>query len=1403
MNSNNKPYSDYFSVDEGYYPEINPNSIKDPKNDWFKTFPHPTFIKLLEKVEKMMARETTGKRHSIWVQGAFGTGKSHVIWAIQQLMTCSEEKFCAYFDEYPALKKKTDLRDKLLGHRRGKVVTAFRYASGDIDSNRKLIMAVYASVTEALMRGGYQYRGEHALRGRIAAWLSDEGNQQIFQIIIDKPKYRGLGSFAGKKPSDILSQLQGSVDADSLINDILTVSENERVGVYDLSVEDLKAWLTDVIDENQLTSLLFLWDEFSSFFRKNKHSLDIFQSLLELCAEKPFEMIIVTHMAGSIAIDEQVATVSDRFEQIKIELPDNVAFDLIGHAMKPAEAAREAWEDIAADLASRPPEAQKAVANAVNVPGKVLQDMIPIHPMAALMLKYISENFASNQRSMFNFIKNEDSDDLQAFQWFIRTHGPESGALLTIDYLWNFFYEKGTDEHGAGAGRSNLDTIIAGILDTYPQNEKRLKQDQRRVLKVVLMMQAVSRKLNNAVPLLRPTEKNIRLAFEGDETFTNAPHLILKNQLVDQLKILFTSPIENNVVEYSTATVQGDQFKIDEIIERFKKEAKTAKLIKDAELIREIRWTPAVNMRFVFTPVCAENFTIELSKLVNLPEDYHIYGLLCFARNEEEQMQIRDLITAARKEDAKRRVVIIDASGMSMGNDNFAEWAKYAANEEYWRTKDPTLANNHKSHVDDQLAAWRDAVSSGTFLVYYANVVEKEPCSAMQLNEEVLPRIVLDRYPLAFDNARVSESFFQSEGSKARFPDSAKRGIEQSCGGIFQDEYVLPMMKDVWHVPDYWTIPANASLPIVQLKKALDQHILSHFETDIRISQVDIYDFLLRRGFAPCNLYAFLTGFLLKEYAGEPYRYGIGESGEEGDTMDAKKLSEHIGECIKHYRAPINNYKEKYIEIMSVEQEAFVDFAAKAFDMETNLSVEKAATRMRSSLKSLRYPVWCYKKVDTHKLGDYINKIADIANDRGGDNVPSLATKLGKMLLDVHSASDNLIALLTKENGKKAMTLFLQDFREGQLIDLATEINAPHMLEDVRDALSSGEALWLWVQETGEEELDKLITEYRVVATSNHLAGHNTFEVSNTFASCMNAWRECARFTHIPATMLSEKNPEIKRWALLLAEIVSEGSLVSHEKKQSFLHELDEKQVEIATFLADRQMLFATYYASSLNGLDADGIKRVYLKLPDTSYTTSKSDFVKQVNACADQERATQMHNQLRKLWEEASGFNGPVKWSEHYMTPVLALVPTSEQDKARKLFAVLCGSYTNQSDIDIAMDYMKSSPAFLSSLQDSVKIDAAFEQALIGQYRTVISVTEARKELDERSSAEPYYWMEGRTAQDIIREKAETNYLSGANEPLMRRIDDMDASRAKEYLKDLVKNKLDVGIQIMAEEGV
>jgi hypothetical protein len=135
-----------------------------------------------------------------------------------------------------------------------------------------------------------------------------------------------------------------------------------------------------------------------------------------------------------------------------------------------------------------------------------MKDIMPLHPVAALLLKNIASSFKSNQRSRFDFIKSTHTDDVKAFQWFIKNTGPEDDhPLLTVDMLWNFFYEK---------GRDYLSSDIRLILDTFPQQQN-LRSDEERVLKAILIMQAIDQRTGSSIDLLKDTEQNLSYVFEG------------------------------------------------------------------------------------------------------------------------------------------------------------------------------------------------------------------------------------------------------------------------------------------------------------------------------------------------------------------------------------------------------------------------------------------------------------------------------------------------------------------------------------------------------------------------------------------------------------------------------------------------------------------------------------------------------------------------------------------------------------------------------------------------------------------------------------------------------------------------------------------------------------------------
>ena len=258
---------------------------------------------------------------------------------------------------------------------------------------------------------------------------------------------------------------------------------------------------------------------------------------------KHFYFVVVTHEPQQIYVADNdrgtQSKVSDRFISIPIVLLDNIAFDLIGHAFNVKSAAKPQWDILADDLNDRVKNSRSKVMGVAKIDNpQVMKDIMPLHPMAALLLKNIASAFKSNQRSMFDFIKSSNTDDVKAFQWFIENTGPfDDHPLLTVDMLWNFFYEK---------GRDNLTSDIRLILDTFPQQQN-LRDDEKAVLKAILIMQAIDQRLGGTIDLLKATDQNLSYVFEGISDLEGTRSASLAKGLKDK-GILVSNPIGAGVM---------------------------------------------------------------------------------------------------------------------------------------------------------------------------------------------------------------------------------------------------------------------------------------------------------------------------------------------------------------------------------------------------------------------------------------------------------------------------------------------------------------------------------------------------------------------------------------------------------------------------------------------------------------------------------------------------------------------------------------------------------------------------------------------------------------------------------------------------------------------------------------
>jgi hypothetical protein len=1383
--ANNNKYGEYFDIDERYFPCIDDAAISAGAL-WDNTYPHSTFIGMLTEMERALARQNNGK--SLWIEGAYGSGKSQCAYALRKILEVPEAELRAYWERYEPLKtgKNLDLLEKLLGHKKNGIVVAHRYASGGIMSARDLFFAIQESVKAALVEKKVHYMGEETLKESAIAWIDKPANKRYFDDLLSQPEYSSM--FSQSSADEILNSLRKGGEVKALMDNIFHLANKEGITALTIDSDRLIGWLTDVIDRNK-TKIVLIWDEFSDYFKNNRESLSEFQRVAALVQSKPFYFIVVTHESQQIYVADSdrgsQAKVSDRFISVPVTLPDNIAFNLIGHAINVKPAAKPDWEKWADDLNARLRESRSKVMSVAKIDNpQVMKDIMPLHPMAALLLKNIASAFKSNQRSMFDFIKSPNADDVKAFQWFIKSTGPcDDHPLLTVDMLWNFFYEK---------GRDNLTSDIRLILDTFPQQQN-LRDEEQTVLKAILIMQAIDQRLGGTIDLLKATEQNLSYVFEGIPDLEGTKSGNLAKGLKEK-RILITSPISGGREVYMAAVLAGDQTKIDNHKKELRQSATTSKLVDEGELSTVLALTPALRLRFEsepgtgkIRPVTIDDFTRTINKLREEATGWKFHAVIAFAKDDGEAAAFRKNIRAAVADRQYENIVFIDVLSTPLGLEAFEQYVEFSAMAMYYQSNNNASSKQNADKAKRVLDQdWKIRIYNGQFVVYTYSNQEGEKLGNGQGVLSILQTIVADRFPLIFDFAKnLSENQLKLTQAKL----SAKSGISQSTSSVVVgiEKHVL---LTVWKIDRYWENSPMASLPISKIKVEVDKLIETAFvrEGEGQISIGEIYDFLeARYGFAPCNLSAFITGFLLKEYGGEPFRYYDSLGKHEQMTQD--KLAEMIGNYIG--KSP----KPTYIVKMTPDERAFYGLTEKAWSVPENScsSATQAARAVGEKMRSLELPVWCLKEVDSAGVFDVVSKYIELVQKEGSE-AHKKAVEIGKIASARPSLADNMFALLTKDNCQKGMREYLKTFESGKIMELAAAIGAQdNVLADIRGFFER-EHTCLWDKTTGEDEIRKLLTVYGAVKESNAILNVSAHSLSEAYSG----WCERLKFLGISCEALRAKEPALAKTLDMLLKIYRQEDMLPEQVK-AFFDELTAHGVETMELLNDDKRVFAEIYKPYLEELSDNDIAEVKSKLLQTGlFGLSKTESNTKVKEAGEEFRKNQLKSQLFSLWKDKTGTKNPREWSSHHKTPILCCVSETEFEQAKKAFETLNRNGGTDVEIKDALAYLERTTLF-GVLSDDTKRNAAFERDIVGAYSALLPNIDKVRDTLDLLSVDIYDWHDNPSVKKRVRELAEAEYNAGGSDRVLQKIDAMDDATLKSYLKRLVKDNIKIGVEILA----
>lgn len=1404
-----KTYKDYFNIDPKYYAAVTADLIKSGEVKWTSFYPHETFVKLLEKTHIMLSGKDS---RSLWVEGAYGTGKSHAALTVKSMLEASDDEIRAYFKDYGL---RDDLCQQLITDKsNGGLITIHRIGSASIRSDQDLILALQDSITAALQEHGITNRGEASLKEAALHWLEDkEANRVYFDSLIQEDKY--MWDFGGKHVNEVISVLKNSEDEDAvskMMRNILKVAEDNGITALRLDIQTMCEWIKSIIDENDISAILFAWDEFTEYFQNNQNALTGFQTLAEISESHPFYFLIVTHESSSLIQDKDMRKkILNRFVgdvTVRIEMPENMAFRLMAQAMKTTDdpVLLPEWTEYKGDLNEELTSVRNIIIASAKKHSRMgqktiisdaeLQSIVPIHPYAALLLKHMSVAFNSNARSMFDFIISNDMTDAKGFKWFINEYGPlDSTNLLTIDMLWDFF--TGKDQNG-------LNDDVRVILDSFGLLKKgSLTPDQERVFKTVLLLEAISLRVGD-VELLRSNEQNIDLAFAGTDWSKGKARNIAAG--LCQQGLLFEKPVGNGLKEYTVANRDGDIGKINKLKVDICNSTKTQDLIVSADLMSAVQLPVAIRPRFVMEGAASSNLTPVSSKLSGQSKPNRFKIVVAFALNDTEAATIKNAILKAIVQPSNELFYIECLT--PMGDDLLSQYVENMAYSKNYAQNDRQRAMGFETQAKKCLTEWKQRISAGAFILYTPERKSGTRVANLAALQEELQKLNHQIYFCGLEQFNLIDNMFL----KGPLAQGAECGIAEELKSTFKSSNVktslATALEGAWKVERYWEDPTKKSLPIVRIKQEVEKVVKVGFEkASGRISILSIYEALEEApyGFMPSNVTAFIMGFVLKEYATADYFWSNGSSSE---SMTPGKMKQMIANAINQKFSPSSKYKEEYIVAMSASQRCFLQCTSIAFHIPMSQcgSIESARDQIRIKMKGLTFPIWCLKYIlntvrletTTDQITTVIDAYCGIANTANSNKATesALADQIGSLVHDNVAITRNMESLLTNEMCRKGMLAYIDIYQGGVLRQLANEIgDGGAYLDQVKLKFNADAANWVWSSVTADEKISDVILEYRIIAESN-----KSLPKCTNLRDMVLEWNKRSNNIRMPYDVLRKYAGDLSQLLVQLYYMKQSGQL-QEQYKQQFYDALITQREAFEHFYKDQLPYFKQVAGTFVEELDEQDVAGFCSTIPAGQFTKSSTEYYQYIENAVSNYKKSIRKTQLKNLWLEKTGTKDPSDWSDRYNTPILCMFDDTERGEARIIFATTLAYSASDADITKAINYLEAA-TFYDRLNDPQERDRCFMERVVGDYAIMLKNADSiRKSLIGSIPDKTYNWMDNSAVKNRLKVLAEKQYKLSGCERAQAVIDKMDATELRRYLNELIADNLTVGMEILKNE--
>lgn len=1396
-------YKEFISVDSDFIPVFSAFSDKEHPNKWKTFFPHENFKSILSMLVDTLEMGSNENNKSLWLYGAYGTGKTFASFVIKHLLEDDIDQINQFCDKHQL----TQLNKRIEGIRsKGNILVVHRSSSAGIIGEDRLVNAIWDSVKSSLQANGYTYMGQNSQREKILEIIRSPESPFNFKIAFEQNRAKFEGYSSVSSVIEDLDNLHPDDSAD-LLEIIIEVASSYNFHFYS-NIHHLIEWLDDVRTGNDIYATVFIWDEFTEFFKNNQSNLTGLQELAQASPSNHFYLFLITHSGSEIIHDLSARRIiEERFKKCLIEMADTTAFMLMGQALKINRELDDEWSTIIEGLWVNVEKYTKEILleKAPDIKISELKKLLPIHPFTAYLLKVISRDISSNQRTMFQFLSGEigyDENPKNNFRWFIGAHTTESHKwnYLTVDYLWNYFF---TEEN------MDLDPVFKTAMSNY-NNYVPVCQDNedlQRILRVAFLLSAMQQKSGGTKAqgqsgLLRPTLKNISYAFSG----TPIENKIEQSMSIFVMKTIFGKVEEGGEVLFVPPAGNIDQDRWDLLKLEVEQQISFEKIITDSSYGVYDQFKPDgyLAVRFEILPITIKSYQSAAKSIENLKQNI-IPVLFIFAKDENERSKIKSTVEKILN-NSLRKLIVVDFSGQMFSGADYDRFIKEKTNERYY-SNNPNYVNqynlakaNSKSIIDE----WKQKLTLTTLTVFEQEIDNSFQVIGSPNLRKRLKEINYSWFGCGLEELTENDKLFSSSGYRDDFPLMAMGKKPIPSNFAYTREIVNRLTNDqIWNKPDYWI--AHPNHIVSRMKREIEYVIQDSFEKYRQVAVYNIWQILEKPpfGLLSCQGSAFLLGFLLKEYADSSYYKNDGIN---TVPLDYTDLSSLIFAVVKE----LPQSKNKYIVKQTQEQIEFCRITGEIFKLPKHKlnSVDDVGKNISIFLSDHNYPLWSlnyFVKKQNYSQEDYLDIIKAIelycefvsTNQPTGRDRLIISNDLYVLYKNNPSLSEILANIVKVENMRLGMDFYIRSCKPEimEVID-GLGINSQELITSLLEKLSP-DSSYLWQKGDTDHQLDQVYYDYKLIDSINKILT----ERKQTLSDARRAVDQKTGLLKLPELIIRNESPQLAK-ILNVIDNVRKNEIID---KCSAIEILDNYSRDFIDFFNNQYHHFATAIQNRLNSsLDDDEITYLFDNIENNTFNLETDVFLIQINTKLNNYRKNKKINHLKQAWKARTGSTSPEEWSRIHLMPIICLFQSDNNDT---LFTFRLINHHEQFSvseelIDKAIKYVKSDK--LNILTDENKCNLMFLDNFAKEYAFIIDdVQILKKFIAENVGDDADLWMstKRKAVENIIEEFAKKQYNAVYKQKVIEKINSLSPNKAQEYLIDLIVDKPLVGISILKDQ--